>query len=139
VRAVWIGMELVGWFVIVPLALAALLTGLVMSVGTQWGLFRHYWVLISFVLTIFSTIVLLLHMPTVSAMAGMAREADGAHRSGLGGDLFHAGGGLLVLLVITVLNVYKPRGLTPYGWRKQHEQQKQRTVSPAVDATDRAP
>ena len=30
-------------------------------------------------------------------------------------------GGLLVLLVITVLNVYKPRGLTPYGWRKQEE------------------
>jgi hypothetical protein len=28
---------------------------------------------------------------------------------------------LLVLLVATVLAVYKPRGVTRYGWRKQHE------------------
>jgi len=39
VRAAWIAMEVTGWFVIVPLALAALLTGLVMSLGTPWGLF----------------------------------------------------------------------------------------------------
>src|SRR5687767_9936106 len=59
VRAAWIAMELTGWFVIVPLALAALVTGLVMALGTQWGLLRHYWVLISLVLTILSTAVLL--------------------------------------------------------------------------------
>jgi hypothetical protein len=118
--AAWIAMELTGWFAIVPLALAALLTGLVMSLGTPWGLFRHYWVVITFVLTILSTVVLLLHMPTVSSLADVAREADAADLGGLGGDLFHPGVGLLVLLVITVLNVYKPRGMTPYGWRKQH-------------------
>jgi hypothetical protein len=28
----------------------------------------------------------------------------------------------VVLLVILVLNVYKPRGMTRYGWRKQDEQ-----------------
>jgi hypothetical protein len=121
VRAAWIAMELIGWYVIVPLSLASLLTGLVMSLGTPWGLFRHYWVLITFVLTIFATVILLLHMPTVSSLADVAREADGATLGRLGGDLLHAGGGLLVLLVITVLNVYKPQGLTPYGWRKQHE------------------
>ena len=120
VRAAWIGMELIGWFAIVPLAVASLLTGLVMSLGTPWGLFRHYWVVITLVLTIFSAAVLLLHMPTVSSLAELAREADGAHLAGFGGDLFHAGGGLLVLLVVTVLNVYKPRGLTRYGWRQQH-------------------
>ncbi len=59
VRADYLAMELTGWFVIVPLALAALLTGLVMSLGTPWGLFRHYWVLITLVLTILSTVVLL--------------------------------------------------------------------------------
>ena len=122
VRAAWIAMELTGWFAIVPLALAALLTGLVMSLGTPWGLFRHYWVLITLVLTILSTAVLLLHMPTVSSLADAAREADDADLGVLGGDLLHPGVGLLVLLVITVINVYKPRGMTPYGWRKQHEQ-----------------
>ena len=133
VRAAWIAMEVTGWVVIVPLALAALLTGLVMALGTPWGVFRHYWVLITLVLTIMATVVLLLHMPTVSALAAVARTADDADLGGLGGDLVHAGGGLLVLLVITVLNVYKPPGLTPYGWRKQHEERRkrheQRTVS----------
>jgi len=124
VRAAWIAMEVTGWFVIVPLALATLLTGLVMALGTPWGLFRHYWVLIALVLTILATVVLLLHMPTVSAVADVARETDGAHLGGLGGDLLHPGLGLVVLLVITVLNVYKPRGLTRYGWRKQQEQRR---------------
>jgi hypothetical protein len=77
---------------------------------------------ISLVLTIFATVILLLHLPTVSALADVARAADGAHLGELGGDLVHAGGGLLVLLAITILNVYKPQGMTPYGWRKQHEQ-----------------
>ena len=122
VRSAWIAMELTGWFVLVPLALAALLSGLAMSLGTSWGLFRHYWVVITLVLTLFATVILLLHLPTVSALADTARAADGAHPGGLGGDLFHAGGGLLVLLVIAVLNVYKPQGLTPYGWRKQHQE-----------------
>lgn len=124
VRAAWIAMELTGWLVIVPFALAALLTGVVMSLGTPWGLFRHYWTLIALVLTILSTVVLLLHMPTVSSLADQAREADGADLGGLGGDLFHPGLGLVVLLVITVLNVFKPRGLTRYGWRKQQEQRR---------------
>jgi hypothetical protein len=74
VRAAWIAMEVIGWYVIVPLALAALLTGLVQALGTPWGLFRHYWVLITFLLTIFATVILLLHMPSVSALAEVARE-----------------------------------------------------------------
>ena len=78
VRAAWIAMELTGWFAIVPLALASLLTGLVMSLGTQWGLFRHYWVLFSLVLTILATVVLLVHMQTVSSFAGVAAETDSA-------------------------------------------------------------
>jgi hypothetical protein len=73
-------------------------------------------------LTVVATAVLLLHLPTVSALASVARAAGGSHPEALGGDLFHAGGGLLVLLSILGLNVHKPRGLTPYGRRKQQEQ-----------------
>jgi hypothetical protein len=122
VRAAWIGMELTGWNVIIPLAIASLLSGLVMALGTRWGLFQHYWVLISVVLTIVAAAVLLLHMPDVSTLAMLAQEADGAELKALGGDLLHPGLGLVVLLVIQVLNVYKPRGLTRYGWRKQLQQ-----------------
>src|SRR5919198_4227031 len=97
IRAAWTAMDLTGWWVLVPLAIAALLTGLVMSLGTHWGLFRHYWVLISLALTVLCTVVLVLHMPTVSATAAMLRQMDmvpragGAGQSGghggMGGDL----------------------------------------------------
>ena len=119
VRGAWSAMELTGWFVIVPLAVASLVTGVVMAVGTKWGLLRHYWVVISLVLTLVATLVLLFHMPSVSATADAARVAEGAELEALGGDLLHPGLGLVVLLVIQVLNVYKPQGLTPYGWRRQ--------------------
>lgn len=121
VRGAWTAMELTGWYVIVPLAVASLLTGLLMALGTGWGLFRHYWVLFSLVLTIFATVILLLHMPTVSSMADVAQEAEGARLDEVGGDLLHPGIGLVVLLMIQVLNVYKPRGVTRYGQRKHRE------------------
>jgi hypothetical protein len=137
VRSAWIAMELTGWYVIVPLALASLLTGLVMALGTKWGLFRHYWVLFSFVMTAFATTILLLHMPSVSLMADVAKEAEGPMLDGLGGDLLHPGLGLLVLLVIHVLNVYKPRGVTRYGWRKEYERRKAQPIPPR-DVTKRS-
>src|SRR5205809_6179875 len=93
VRAAWIAMELTGWSAIVPLACGSLLTGLVMALGTPWGLFRQYWVLITFVLTVLCAVALLLHMPTVSSLADVAREADGAALDGTGCDLLHPGVG----------------------------------------------
>jgi hypothetical protein len=48
---------------------------------------------------------------------------SGADLGGLSTQLvIVAGAGLLVLLVATALSVYKPRGVTAYGWRKQQEQ-----------------
>jgi hypothetical protein len=102
-------MELTGWFVIVPLGLAALLTGLVQSLGTEWGLFRYYWILVKFALTVGAVTILLLHMPAVS------------RKSGVQAEVVHAGGGLLALLATTTLSVYKPWGRTRYGRRKQQE------------------
>jgi hypothetical protein len=118
IRSAWTAMELIGWWVIIPLALASLGTGVIMSVGTKWGLIRYYWVLFSFVLTSFATVVLLLHMPDVSTLADRARLTSG---DGLGGDLFHALGGLLVLVAVLVMNIAKPPGLTRYGWRRQRD------------------
>lgn len=120
IRSGWIAMEILGWYVIVPLAVASLLTGLVMALGTRWGLFRHYWVAISLVLTSIGVGILVFHMPDVSAAAAIARTASGPRLAELGGDLAHAGTGLLLLLVIQVLNVYKPRGLTRHGQRAPH-------------------
>lgn len=139
VRAAWIGMELAGWYVIVPLAIAALITGFVMASGTRWGLLRHYWVVFSLVLTSFATAVLVLHMPTVSSQADAARVADPAQLLELGSDLEHPLIGLLVLLAVLVLNVYKPRGLTRYGQRKQAGQPERGPERRFIDQLDVLP
>ncbi|MGH7887792.1 MAG: hypothetical protein ACREPG_07995 [Candidatus Binatia bacterium] len=121
VRAAYLSMELIGWFVIVPLSFFALLSGLVESLGTPWGLFRHWWVLVKFLLTTVATIVLLRHMEAVTCMSGLASEATlfatdfRALRIQL---VVHAAGGLLVLLAVTALSVLKPWGMTSYGRRQ---------------------
>src|SRR5215217_879729 len=125
-RAAYLAMELIAWYVIVPLALASLLTGLFMSLVTKWGLFRHYWVLISLLLTIVATVVLLAETQTISYFADIAADPTTSSDDlrTLGSTLVHSVGGTVVLLVILVLNVFKPRGITRYGWRKQHEQRR---------------
>jgi len=119
VRAAFLAMELT-YFVLVPLAFASLLTGVVQSLGTTWGLFRHYWVVFKLVLTVIATFVLLLNMRTVNSLADDVAR-DGADLPAAGGQLLHAGVGLLVLLTTTTLAVYKPRGVTRYGRGKQRE------------------
>ncbi len=125
VRAADLAMGLIAWFVILPLCLASLITGLVQALGTPWGLFRNYWVLAKLLLVVLATVVLLLKLEPISYLAGVAAETTlfNANLTGLRISLMaHAGGGLLVLLAATTLAVYKPQGLTRYGARKQREQ-----------------
>ena len=133
-RAAYLGMELIARSVIVPLALASLLTGLVMSLGTKWGLLRYYWVLISLLLTIIATVVLLVETQTISYFADTAANptTSGDELRALGSTLPHSVGGTVVLLVILVLNVYKPQGMTRYGWRKQQEQRRKQQARRSV-------
>ena len=127
VRASYIAMELTARFVIVPLSLAPLLlTGPILSLGTPWGLFRHYWIVVKLLINILSTVILLVHMQPISylsrvAAAGILSSADRGAQIQL---VVAAAAGLLALLVATALAVYKPRGMTPYGWRKQYEAQR---------------
>lgn len=123
VRADYLVMESITEFVIVPLCLASLGTGLVSSLGTTVGLFRHYWVLIKVLLTLPSTIILWVHLRPISVVTRVAgqRMISGLDYGLQVQMLAAAVGALLVLLVATALSVYKPRGLTRYGWRKQQE------------------
>lgn len=130
VRSAWTAMELIGWWVLVPLSIGALITGVLLAICTPWGLFRHYWVVISLTLTTLATAVLLTHMRDVSDLAAAARVADADELEALGSDLFHTGLGLLVLTAILVLNIFKPRGLTRYGWRKQQERRRPSAAAP---------
>ena len=106
-----------------PLSLASLLTGLIQGLGTEWGLFQHYWVIVKLLMTVLATIVLLVHMQPISHMASVAAanplSSTDLHglRLQLAAD---AGAALLVLLVATTLSVYKPRGTTRYARRSEH-------------------
>jgi hypothetical protein len=125
VRASYLAMELTARFVVVPSAFASLLTGIVQSLGTPWGLFRHYWVLMKFALTAFATVILLIQMKHIGYAAGLAAEMElsRADLRAVGLQLaVHAAGGFLVLLVPAILSVYKPQGMTRYGRKIQHEQ-----------------
>ncbi len=115
-RAAYVAMDVTVSYVIVPLALTSVLIGIINALGTSWGLFRHYWVLMKLLLTLVATGVLLLEAPTVDALAD--RAASGADPRQLPGTLAHSIGGLAVLLAIIILSVYKPRGMTRYGWRR---------------------
>ena len=126
VRGAYLTMELIGWFVLVPLALASLVTGLVQSLGTRWGLFRHYWVLAKLLINLFATFILLMYMETLGALADVAAAASSSGDLGAlqsPSPMLHAGLALVLLLVATTLAVYKPQGLTPYGQRRVREDQ----------------
>jgi hypothetical protein len=128
VQSVYLSMGIVTRFIIVPLSFAPLITGPILSLGTPWGLFRHYWILAKLLLTIVSTVIMQLHVQPINLLASTAAKATSLPAS------FHdmqvqmviaSALALVVLVVETALAVYKPRGMTPYGWHKQDEQRAQ--------------
>jgi uncharacterized membrane protein len=125
VRGAYLAMELIGWYVIVPFCLASLVTGLVMSLGTPWGLFRHYWVLAKFMITVVSALILFGFTQTLGSLGNLAANTTlsiDELRNLSQSPVLHSGGGLFALLVTTILAIYKPRGMTRYGRRKAREE-----------------
>ena len=125
-QAAYLSMEVIARFVIVPFSVATILAGLNESLGTPWGLFRHWWVLLKFGLTTVGTIVLLQHLSTISRMSTLAASVTLSvtdFRDLRIQLVVHAAGGLLVLFAATLLSVYKPWGLTPYGLRVRSSQE----------------
>lgn len=122
VREIYGAMDLVGWALIVPLAIASTASGIVQSLGTPWGLVRHYWLLIKLIMTVGSVGLLVLHMQPTGMIAAME---PGHAMTGLESVqdqlLFDAAAAIVVLLVATVLSIYKPKGMTGYGHRKAAE------------------
>src|SRR5688572_12668447 len=119
VRGAYLVMAPAAWFVLVPLAHASLLSGIALSLGTTWGLFRHYWVVLKLGITVFATVILLIYMGTFRQMAGVAADPvlDLAVVRNAS-PIVHAILALILLVAATVLGVYKPFGMTAYGRRK---------------------
>lgn len=103
-------MVVIGWAALVPLGASALITGVTLSLITQWGLARHWWVLIKLAVTVVAVTVLLLYLPGLSATGGGT-----VHGAGRASPLLHASAAALLLAFATVLSVVKPRGRTGIG------------------------
>ena len=130
-QAAYLTMGLTGWARDRPLSSAAsLVSGLhVQSLGTSWGLFRHYWVIFKLVINLAASALLILHMRPVDTLARVAAEPMlfspelRGMRIQVAGD---AAAAVIVLVLATALAVYKPSGLTRQGWRKLHAQRASR-------------
>ena len=118
VHSLYLAMALSGWYVIVPLCLASFASGVVMSFGTAWGLFRHYWVLLKLAMIIPSTLLLLMHLRPIDQILGTTTSALVDLRLLKIQLVVETVAALAVLLVATILSVYKPRGVTRFAARR---------------------
>jgi hypothetical protein len=93
----------------VPVGLIAAATGVVLSLGTKWGLVRHWWVVakIAIAIVVVLTDAFVLGHAAHDHLAGVSSPGDL-----YGPTIAHA----VVLAVATLLSVLKPKGRTP--WRR---------------------
>jgi hypothetical protein len=118
VRSCYISMEVVALFIIVPFCLLSLVTGLVQALGTHWGLFKHWWILVKLGLTVIATLILLLHMQPISYLADVTTQqilASDELRNLRIRIIADAAAAILVLVAITIVSVYKPWGKVQFG------------------------
>ncbi|MEU2211136.1 DUF2269 domain-containing protein [Streptomyces hygroscopicus] len=114
--AVYRSMNVLGDWLLIPLSLLSLTSGIVLSLGTPWGLARHRWVYVKFWLTLITT--------AATAFALRAR-IDAAMADVVAGrpvgpttDLILAPSvSLGIYAFLTATSVIKPWGLTARGRR----------------------
>ncbi|WP_189223183.1 DUF2269 family protein [Saccharothrix coeruleofusca] len=113
-------MALLGDAVVLPAALAALVSGLLLSVGTQWGLVRYRWVLAKLLLTSVAVVATLFSLrPTLHT----ARDAVVATGDGVLADVGDTGVSVVAACSVslafyvanTALSVFKPWGRTRWA------------------------
>lgn len=114
----YIGMDLVSRYIILPFCFGSLITGLIQSFGTRWGLIKYYWVFVKFLLSVGSTVLLLMHMQLINEGSMMASKVQlpSLRLRGIGRELLQKSVlAFLVLLIITIISVYKPWGKMQLG------------------------
>ena len=110
-------METAPWLSI-PAGLAAVATGVLLGLGTSFGLVRHWWVVVKIVIA--AAVIV-----TDAVLVGHVAHDAVAGRVGpplYGSTIAH----VVVLAIATVLSVFKPRGRTPWGRRRTTEDQTSR-------------
>ncbi|MGP4109699.1 DUF2269 domain-containing protein [Streptomyces sp. 4N509B] len=130
-------MKLFGDWLLVPLALTTLATGLVLALGTPWGLAHHRWVYTKFWLTLIAATA-----STFAFRAGIneaAAEVDaGGTVTDTSGLLFPPSVSLALYLFMTVISYLKPWGLTRRGQHARDQRARARTVARGTERAERA-
>jgi hypothetical protein len=116
-RAVYLTMGLLADTILLPLAIGALASGVLLGIGTNWGLTRHYWVLSKLVLTIgLATVAVFVLRPALDRAAAQVVATPLAELSAAGiGQLARVAAvapaaALLVLLTAVAFAIFKPWG-----------------------------
>jgi hypothetical protein len=122
IRAAFPSLRVIVWFAIVPLSIASLVTGVLCSLASNWGIIRYYWVAIKLIINAAATTLLLLYTQSIdrAATLSLRPEWDAAQRVELTGytHVLHSSAALLVIITATALSVFKPKGLTGLGRRR---------------------
>jgi uncharacterized membrane protein len=112
-----------------PLAISTIVTGVLLSLGTKWGLLQHYWVATKLALTVgvIATAVQLgdrLARQSIAAPAGPTADAVTILGSASAPTLLVSlsVAHLLMLGAATIISVYKPWGKTWFARRKTVQQ-----------------
>ena len=74
VRATYLVMELIGWLSLSVVHRFLPHRTCALSLGTVWGIFRHYWVLMKLLMTIPATLILLVHMRPIGLLQDAAAQ-----------------------------------------------------------------
>lgn len=112
-NATFYAMKMSTWYVIVPFSISSLFTGIIQAVGTNWGLFKYYWIVVKLFLTVLITLLLLSHLQPISDLADSTSSALSLklNKSDILIDLIiKAGAAIIALLTIITISVYKPWG-----------------------------
>jgi uncharacterized membrane protein len=127
-------MKLFADWLLLPVAFASFVSGMVLSLGTPWGLARHRWVYTKFWLTLATTTATVFALrPGVNA--AVTAVAAGDSLPDTGDILFGPIVSLSAYVFMTVISVLKPWGLTRRGRRQRASPRKpvdaDRTRQPA--------
>lgn len=108
-------MDVFGDYLLIPVSLATLISGVVLSLGTPWGLIRYKWVAWKFVLTLI-TVGLVAFSLTPGLSDAAATAVAGRPVPNI--DLIVAPSvATSTYVFMWVLSILKPWGPTPYGRR----------------------
>ncbi|MFE6777041.1 DUF2269 domain-containing protein [Streptomyces sp. NPDC057702] len=125
-EAAYRAMKVFGDWLIIPLSLLALVSGLVLALGTPWGLARHRWVYTKFWLNLVTA-----GLSAFSLRAGIddvaARAAAGEHVADPVDVIVPPAVALATYVFVTAVSVLKPWGLTARG--RRHRRQSVRSAA----------